>query len=78
VGSRTTQEGANVKAITVALMNDPSDRSLFYRARELEEGVYADSDHVRGMRDGDYHEASALAAQAVARLGERLESRAVG
>ena len=67
-----------MKAITVALMNDPSDRSLFYRARELEDGTYADSDHIGGLRDGDYHTASALAAQAVARLGERLESRAAG
>ncbi len=66
-----------MKAITVALMTDPSDRTLFYRARELENGAWADSDHVRGLRDRDYHTASALASQAVARLGEKLESGAV-
>jgi hypothetical protein len=31
-----------MKAITVALMTDPSDRSLCYRARGLEEGLAAD------------------------------------
>jgi hypothetical protein len=65
-----------MKAITVALVTDPTDRSVFYRARELELGRAADSDHVGGLRDGDYHTASALAAQAVARLGEQLESGA--
>jgi len=63
-----------MKAITVALLTDPSDRTLFYRARELEVGVSADSDHVPGLREADFHTASALASQAVARLGERLES----
>jgi hypothetical protein len=63
-----------MKAITVALVTDPADRSVFYRARELELGAAADSDHVPGLRDGDFHTASALAAQAVSRLGERLES----
>jgi len=65
-----------MKAITVALVTDPADRTLFYRARELERGTAADSDHVRSLRDGDFHTASALAAQAVSRLGERLESGA--
>ncbi|MFL5797318.1 MAG: hypothetical protein ACJ77A_05225 [Actinomycetota bacterium] len=60
-----------MKAIRVALLTDPDDRSLFYRARDLEFGVAADSDHVPGMPDQDFHAASALAAQAVARLGER-------
>jgi hypothetical protein len=60
-----------MKTIRVALLTDPDDR-LFYRARDLEYGVAADSDHVPGMADRDYHTASALAAQAVARLGERL------
>ena len=64
-------------AITVALMKDPIDRTVFYRARELGSGAAADSDHVPGIREGDVHQASALAAQAVARLGERLEAEAV-
>jgi hypothetical protein len=63
-----------MNAITVALMTDPADRSLFYRARELEMGTAADSDHVPSIRERDFHAASALAAQAVARLGERLEA----
>ena len=63
-----------MKAITVALMSDPSDRTMFYRARELEGGIHADSDRVRRLDRRDYHMSSALAAQAVARLGERLES----
>jgi hypothetical protein len=63
-----------MKAITVALMTDPADRSLFYRARELEQGTAADSDHVPSIRERDFQTASALAAQAVARLGERLEA----
>ncbi len=66
-----------MNAITVALMTDPSDRSLFYRGRETENGVWADSDHVRGLHERDYHTMSALASQAVARLGEKLESAAV-
>ena len=63
-----------MKAITVALMTDPADRSVFYRARELELGAAADSDHVPSIREHDFHTASALAAQAVARLGDRLEA----
>jgi hypothetical protein len=63
-----------MKAITVALMTDPADHSQFYRARELELGTAADSDHVPAIRDRDFHAASALAAQAVARLGDRLEA----
>jgi hypothetical protein len=65
-----------MKAITVALVDDPAGRSVFYRARDVELGVAADSDHVPTIRDRDYHTASALAAQAVSRLGERLESGA--
>ena len=63
-----------MKAITIALMKDPFRRTVFYRARELDGGVHADSDHVKRLEKGDYHTSSALAAQAVARLGERLES----
>ena len=63
-----------MKSITVSLETDPSDRSVFYRATSPELGAVAESDHVRGIRDRDFHTASALAAQAVSRLGERLES----
>ena len=63
-----------MKSITVALLTDPADRTLFYRASAAELDAAADSDHVKAIRDRDFHTASALAAQAVARLGERLES----
>ena len=65
-----------MKSITVSLETDPSDRSVFYRATSPELGAAAESDHVRRIRDRDFHTASALAAQAVSRLGERLESGA--
>lgn len=63
-----------MQSITVALETDPADRTVFYRARSPELGTTADSDHVPSIREGDFHTASSLAAQAVARLGERLES----
>jgi hypothetical protein len=63
-----------MKSITVSLLTDPTDRSVFYRASDEELGAAADSDHVPGLRDRDFHAASALAAQAVARLGERLQA----
>ena len=65
-----------MKSITVSLETDPSDRSVFYRATSPELEAAAESDHVRGIRDRDFHTASALAAQAVSRLGEQLESGA--
>jgi hypothetical protein len=63
-----------MKAIAVALMTDPADRSLFNRAREPELGAAAESDHVPSIGGRDVHTASGLAAQAVARLEERLEA----
>jgi hypothetical protein len=65
-----------MKSITVALLDDPADRTVFYRASDASMGVAADSDHVAEIRDRDFHTASALAAQAVTRLGERLEAGA--
>lgn len=63
-----------MKSITVALMDDPTDRTVFYRASDASLGAAADSDHVKAIRERDYHTASSLAAQAVSRLGERLEA----
>ncbi len=61
-----------MKRITVELMNDPRDGSTFYVATERERGRRAESDHVRSLRD--VHAQVALATQAVARLGERIEA----
>ena len=63
-----------MKSISVDLQDDPIERTVFYRASDASLGVAAESDHVPAIRDGDYHAASALAAQAVSRLGERLEA----
>jgi len=63
-----------MNSITVTLMDDPTDRTVFSRAADASRGATADSDHVRAIRDRDLHTASALAAQAVSRLGERLEA----
>ncbi|HXJ64433.1 MAG TPA: hypothetical protein VNN79_11820 [Actinomycetota bacterium] len=63
-----------MKSISVDLLDDPTDRTVFYRASDASLGVAADSDHVKTIPDGDFHAASALAAQAVSRLGERLEA----
>jgi hypothetical protein len=63
-----------MNSITVTLMDDPTDRTVFYRASDPAQGAAADSDHVPGIREGDFHTASSLAAQAVTRLGERLET----
>jgi hypothetical protein len=65
-----------MNSITVTLMDDPTDRTVFYRAADASWGATADSDHVPSIPDRDFHSASALAAQAVSRLGERLEAGA--
>src|SRR3954464_4395401 len=39
----TTGEAARMKSITVSLLTDPTDRSVFYRASDEELGAAADS-----------------------------------
>ncbi len=56
---------------TVELKTDPSDGTKYFVARD-ETGREAESDHVGGFRDA--HARVALATQALARLGERIET----
>lgn len=62
--------------IIVELDRDPADGSRFYRARDEGTGREAESDHVPRLDDRDVHARTSLAAQAVARLGERIEAEA--
>ena len=55
---------------TVELKTDPSDGTKYFVARD--ETREAESDHVGGFRDA--HARVALATQALARLGERIET----
>ena len=63
-----------MKSITVALLDDPTDRTVFSWASDASLTVAADSDHVPSIRDRDFHTTSPLAARAVSRLGERPEA----
>lgn len=58
--------------ITVEPLTDPHDGSRYYQAGAG--GRTAESDRVRDLPDADVRARFALAAQAVARLGERIEA----
>jgi hypothetical protein len=58
--------------ITVEPLTDPHDGSRYYRAGAG--GRTAESDRVRDIPDIDVRARFALAAQAVARLGEKVEA----
>jgi hypothetical protein len=58
--------------ITVEPQTDPHDGSRYYRAGAA--GRTAESDRVRDLPDTDVRARFALAAQAVARLGEQVEA----
>lgn len=61
-----------MERITVEPLTDPHDGSRYYRAGAG--GRTAESDRVRDLADSDVHARFALAAQAVARLGEQVET----
>lgn len=61
-----------MERITVEQLRDPSDGSRYFRAGTR--GRTAESDRVRDLPDSDVHAWFALAAQAVARLGEQVEA----
>jgi hypothetical protein len=60
-----------MERIVVELLRE-RDRSMYYRATGTPGGAVGESDRVTGFRDA--HAQASLATQAVARLGERLES----
>jgi hypothetical protein len=63
-----------MERIIVELVRDSAAQSGFYRARDEGSGRVAESDHVRDLGEVDVHGRSALAAQAVTRLGDRAQS----
>jgi hypothetical protein len=62
-----------MERITIRLVRDPDERTTYYRASD-EHGNEGDSDHLRRIDESDVHAMYALAAQAVSRLGEKLEA----